>query len=116
MSETIEILESKYRELAEAHGEATQRGDHKAANKNHDGLVALVPKLRALGDKGEAALIGLMNDSSEAVACWAATHCLPFAELAALGVLDTLAKKTGPIGFDARMVAEMWRSGQLVIR
>jgi hypothetical protein len=78
-------------------------------------LVALVPKLRALGDEGEVALFRLMNDSSEGVACWAATHSLPFAELAALEVLDNLAKKTGPIGFDARMVAEMWRSGKLVI-
>ena len=34
MSETIDLLESKYREFAEAHGAATQRGDYKAANKS----------------------------------------------------------------------------------
>lgn len=116
MSETIESLESKYREFAEAHGVATQQGDYKAANKSHDKLVALFHKIKACGSGGEAALLRLMNNECESVVCWAATHSLPFAESEALAVLDTLGKRTGPIGFNAKMVAKQWRSGQLVIQ
>lgn len=111
----VELLESKYREFAEAHGAATIRGDYKAANRNHDKLVALVPKLRACGGEGEAALLRLMADQSEAVACWAATHSLPFAESDALRTLDALAKRTGVWAFNAEMVAQQWRRGELKI-
>lgn len=115
MSEAIETPESKYREFAEAHGAATRRGDYKAANKSYDKLVALVPKLRGYGSEGEAALLRLMNDRSESVAVWAATHSLPFAESDALAVLDTLAKKAGPTGFAAEIVVQQWKRGQLII-
>lgn len=114
-NESIESLESSYREFAIAHGAATLQGDYKAANESCRNLVALLPKLRAYGSEGEDALRRLMNNSSEAVVGWAATHSLPFAELEALGALDKLGDKSGVIAFGAKMTAKQWRSGQLVV-
>jgi hypothetical protein len=60
--ETLEVLVSTYRDLASAHSAATQRGDHKAANKSHDQLLALVPKIKAHGVAGERALMRRIED------------------------------------------------------
>jgi len=116
MNTKIEALETKYREYADAYGAAIERGDHKMANRNHDKLTALLPKLRECSDKGEAALRRLMKDQSDAVAAWAATHSLSFAEADALKVLDVIAQKAGLTAFDAKMVARQWRKGELKIR
>ncbi len=115
MSKTIDTLKTEYRDLAFAHGQATNAGDHKAANRNHDKLVALVPKIRAFGSEGHAALLALLKDQDDAVVCWAATHVLPFDEKQATAVLDDLSKKRGPMGFNAKMVLQQWRKGQLIL-
>jgi hypothetical protein len=81
----------------------------------YDKLIAIDPKLRACGKHGEAVLRRLMKDRSDAVASWAATDSLPFAEAEGLAVLDSIAKKAGSIAFDAEMIAEKWRAGELKI-
>ncbi len=115
MNKTIRTLIEEYRECASAHGNATFRGDYKAANRNHDRLIALVPEIRAYGRPGELALLSLTGDKDEAVACWSATHSLKFDENHALAVLGELAKNAGPIGFNAKMVVQQWNKGQLVL-
>ena len=115
MSKTIDTLKTEYRDLAFAHGQATNSGDHEAANLSHDKLLALVPEIRAYGREGEVALLALTKDQDDAVVCWAATHVLPFDEKRAIAVLDELSKKTGPMGFDAKMVLQQWKRGQLIL-
>ncbi len=115
MKETIQQLIKDYRESASAHGKATFDGDHKAANRNYHKLVALLPKIRAYGNAGEMALLALSADKDESVACWSATHSLKFEENRALSVLSDLAKKAGPIGFNAKMVVQQWAKGQLFL-
>lgn len=115
MNDQVNALETQYRKCAESFGVASVRGDAKAMNKNFDKLAAIGPKLRAYGEKGEAVLRRLMKDRSEAVASWAATDSLPFAEAEALEVLDAIATKNGPIPFSARMTAREWRAGELKI-
>ena len=111
----ITQLEQQYRSYAEAHGAATQKGDYKSANKNHDKLMVVLAAIRKVGSEGESALVRLSNDPNEAVSCWAATHSLPFDEVAALKVLERLSERTGPMGFNAKMVVQQWKSGQLTI-
>jgi hypothetical protein len=115
MSETIHNLKEEYRRLAQAHGRATLSGDYEAANRNHDELVALDPMIRAFGDTGKAALLELVEDADEAVVCWSATHALAFDEARALAALEPLAKKQGPMGFNAKMVIRQWKKGELVL-
>ena len=114
---TMEItqLEQQYRGYAEAHGAATGQGDHRRANKNHDKLMAVLAAIRRAGSEGRAALARLSGDPNESVACWAATHSLPFDEVGALHVLERLSERPGPMGFGARMVIQQWKSGQLSI-
>lgn len=111
----ITDLEQQYRSFAEAHGAATQKGDYKSANKNHDELMEVLASIRKAGSEGQAVLTRLAGDSNEAVACWAATHCLPFDEVAALSVLAPLSEQPGPMGFNAKMVLQQWKNGQLTI-
>jgi hypothetical protein len=115
MSHNVEMLESKYRKYAAEYGAAYQSYDYKRANRNHDKLAALLPKLRALPDRGKEILRRLMKDQSDAVALWAATHSLPIAENDALEMLDFLAKRGGVSSFDAQMVMKEWQSGRLTI-
>lgn len=115
MSNTIDTLKAEYRDLAFAHGQATKTGDYKAANRNHDKLIALVPQIRACGSEGQAALLALTRDQDDAVVCWAATHVLSFDEKQATAVLDELSKKPGPMGFNAKMVLQQWKKGQLIL-
>jgi hypothetical protein len=113
--EELAELQQQYREHAEAHGAATQKGDYKSANKSHDELIAVLALILKAGSAGQVALRRLSQDTNEAVACWAATHCLTFDEPAALSVLERLSERTCLMGFDAKMVVQQWKNGQLVI-
>lgn len=115
MSNQLLRLETEYRNYAESYGKAVERDDTKTANRMFDKINAIGPKLRAHGMKGEAVLRRLMKDRSDAIASWAATDSLPFAEAEALAVLDAIGKKAGSIAFDAEMTAEQWRAGKLKI-
>ena len=115
MNNPLEVLESQYREYGEAFGKAVKRGDSKASNSNYKKGATIARKLKAQGKEGEAVLRRLMRDRSDAVAVWAAADSLPFAEADALAVLDAIARKNGLIPFDARIIAEQWRAGELKI-
>lgn len=115
MMKQVEQLESVYRKCAEAYRVASEVGDAKAKEKNFHKLVSMSRQLRARGNEGEAALHRLMKDPSDAVLTWAAWQSLPFAEKEALKLLDAVSRKRGPIAFDAEMIAEAWRAGELDI-
>jgi hypothetical protein len=115
MSNNAETLAAEYRNYAEEYGAAYRDYDYKRTNRNHDKLVALLPKLRAISDRGEKILRQLMKDPSDAVALWAATHSLPVNEEEALSVLDSIAQRGGVFGFDEKMVIKEWQSGHLKI-
>ena len=116
MTKSVEALELEYRKCGKAFSAAAKLGDPKASNKNFRKRSEIAQALRACGKQGEAALRLLMMDRSDAVAVWAATDSLPFAEADALKVLDRIANKKGLIPFDARIIAEQWRAGELKIR
>jgi hypothetical protein len=115
MNRLTESLESQYRESGEAFGEAIRLGDPKAMDKNYKKRIAIRKRLRACGKQGEEILHHLMKNRSDAVAVWAAADSLVFAEADALEVLDAVAKKNGMIPFNARIIAEQWRAGELDI-
>ena len=114
-TQDAETLETKYRKYADVHGAGFIEGDSKAANRNYDKLAALLPTLRATSDRGEEILRRLMKDPSDAVATWAATHCLPISEEEALSTLRAIAGRGGIIGFSAETVIKEWKSGRLMI-
>lgn len=110
-----DAVEADYRRYADALGEAARRNDVVATNRNYDKLARVRARLKACGRQGEAILRRLMADHSHAIAMRAAVDSLPFAEVEALRILDTIAKGSGLIALDARMSAELWRAGKLKI-
>ena len=110
---TIYEVKEAFRIQAKAHGEATVRGDYKSANRSYDEIVAHLTLIKSFGAAGAAALGELTEDPDEAVMCWSATHLLESDEGKALSVLGPLANKPGPMAFNARMVIQQWRKGEL---
>lgn len=103
----------RYRAAALAHGEATEAGDHRRANKAHQQLVEALRAVRATGDAA-GALGKLMDDPELAVRVWAATHGLEFDPDAAERVLSGIASGGHTIHqFNAEMVLREWRAGRL---
>lgn len=116
MNIAIESLESEYRRCGESFSAAAKLGDAKESDRSFKKRATIRRELRALGKQGEAVLRRLMKDRSDAVSVWAATDSLVFAEREALEVLDSIARKKGLIAFDAKIIAEQWRAGELKIR
>lgn len=116
MTVKIEALEVEYLKCAEAIGRASVLGDAKTMNRNYDKLAVIRAKLKACGAQGQGILRRLMKDSSDAVASLAAIDSLLFAETEGLEVLDSIAKKHGPVAFNARITARQWRAGEFKVR
>ena len=112
MSIPLDAIEFEYQKYAQAFGDASERFDAKATNRNFRKLAAIRAKIKVSGKEGEGVLRRLMKDRSNAVAKCAAADSLHFAEVEALAVLDAIGKKTGAIALDAQIVAELWRSGK----
>ncbi|MCI0538648.1 MAG: DUF2019 domain-containing protein [Verrucomicrobiales bacterium] len=102
----------QYATAAEAHGEATDRGDHKATNRAHDQVIRALRALRKTKE-GDRALLPLLKHTSAHVRTWAATHLLPFEEEQAVAVLESVGRGRGFTAFDARMTLQLWKKGEL---
>ncbi|MCE5185145.1 MAG: DUF2019 domain-containing protein [Planctomycetaceae bacterium] len=111
----IDKVLAEYKFYAEEHGKGTLEGDYKKANKNHDKIIKTLERLRQFGKEGNDALLSLIHDQNQSVRCWAATHCLAFNEKEARNALGQLAREDGIIAFNAKMVLEEWKKGNLQI-
>ncbi|MEJ0091346.1 MAG: DUF2019 domain-containing protein [Limisphaerales bacterium] len=107
-----ELLKS-YAAAAAAHGEATEKGDYRVGNKQHDIIVATYREIRARGLEAQRSLFGLLDHPNEAVRLVAAAHALEFAPEEGATVLELLAKGTSIHGFSARITLEEWKKGSL---
>ena len=102
----------RYREAAEAHGEATKTGDASRANASHDIIASVYRELRASGQ--ESCLLVLLDDTNVSVRAWAAAHALEFAPEVGEPVLSAVVEEdAGLVGFDAEMTLREWRAGRL---
>jgi hypothetical protein len=107
---------ARYVRAAEQHGESMERGDPKSANRAYDQLAEALRALRAMPDRGEAALRDLTNHQSDWVRVWASTDLLPLSEEQALTTLEDLATVESTfVRSDAKMVLKEWRAGRLKV-
>ncbi|OUJ68584.1 DUF2019 domain-containing protein [Hymenobacter crusticola] len=104
---------AQYKQAAIAHGEATAQGNYRAGNHQYEQLSRHYLTLRRAGSEGLAHLLPLLADQNPSVACWAATHLLPYEEQQALDTLTRIATQTGIIAFNAEMTLQAWQSGRL---
>lgn len=109
---TTDQLVEKYREISARHGHAIEAGNHKAANRDFDMIVAINEELRGRGTEAHRQLLGLLNDQEPGTRCWAATDVLVFAPQEGERALAELAKiPKSLVGFTAKMTLQQWKAG-----
>lgn len=82
-------------------------------NQHHDQLAKMYSKLKSRGTAAVALLGSLLQDEDDSVACWAATHLLPYQETQAIATLTRVAATSGIIGFTAAITLQEWQAGRL---
>jgi hypothetical protein len=111
MSKTVV---ERFVDSAITHGETAATGDYKTGNKAYDRKRAAVVELRKLPDRGEAALVALLEHPNLWVKKSAATYLLPLREDLACATLERLELSSNKhLAFDAKMTLQEWRSGRL---
>jgi hypothetical protein len=106
-------LVEAYREAARHHGEATEAGNHKAANKAAERIAAIYSELRRRGRDALAKLLPLLADPAVGVRVWSAAHALEFAPELGVAVLEQLSSARGLAGVSAETTLKEWRGGRL---
>ena len=110
----IHTMIEKYREAARRHGEATERGDDKVANKTAEVIAAAHREIVSCGEAASDALLALLDDVEPGVRLWAAADLLDRYPDKAVPVLAELVSTTRLIGMSAQQTLKEWR-GRLVI-
>jgi hypothetical protein len=110
-TETLKEVVTRYTDAAAAHYEATENGDHRQANPQHDIVAAAYRELRRRGS--ETVLLPLLEDPRPGVRSWAAAHALEFSPQEGERVLEELRTGPGLAGLNAQMTLDTWREGNL---
>ncbi|RZL16784.1 MAG: hypothetical protein EOO62_00190 [Hymenobacter sp.] len=102
-----------YRQAALLHGRATSTGAYQAGNQQYDQLAKVYAALKNQGTAAIALLGSLVQDEDDSVACWSATHLLPYQELQAVATLTRIAATSGILGLTASITLQEWQAGRL---
>lgn len=111
-ADVVQLVNS-YREAAKLHGEATESGDHKAANKAAERIAAIYAELRRRGAAAQAELLPLLAEPALGVRLWAASHALEFSPAEGEVTLKQLSAGGALLGMSADMTLKEWRAGRL---
>ncbi|MDJ0946437.1 MAG: hypothetical protein QNJ30_23540 [Kiloniellales bacterium] len=112
---SLEELLAAYRVAAVAHTKGNDQGTPEQTNEAADRLAAIYQELRRRGPGPLGMLSRYLDDIHPGVRCWAAGHVL-------LGIDTERAEKvlrrlsdqySGALGFNAQMILELWRKGEL---
>jgi hypothetical protein len=111
-ADTVHLVEA-YRNAAKLHGEATDTGDHRAANKSAELIAAIYAELRRRGTAAQRELLPLLTDPVAGVQLWSASHALEFSPDDGESVLKQLSSRGPFLGLTAEMTLKEWRAGRL---
>lgn len=111
MEITEKNIES-YINAAIKHGECTEEGDYKQANKQYKIIQRSLNELK-VSEKGVTQLKDLMEHQSDYVKLWSSTHLLSVEEKKSRQVLMELARKPGFLGLTAQTTLDEWTKGNL---
>ena len=102
-----------FEEAANAHADATEKGDYKVANKNYRIINNVI---NFLDNSNERELLKkFLTHTSESVKSWAATYLLTVYESESIMVLEKIAGGTGIHSLDAATTLNEWRKGNLKV-
>lgn len=108
----IDELKNIFIKAAVIHGEATETGNHKVANKQYDIIVNVYKELQK-NEGGTRELQQLMYYKNPSVQSWAASYCLQFYPDEAKKVLQNVQENGGLVGFSAKITLREWEKGNL---
>ena len=100
MSTTKELIVG-YVDHTTAHGEATEGGDSKRANRAYDALIEDYRSLFKQGDAGMEAIVALLDHPVASVRSWAAVHTIELDQQKAEEALEEVASGSGLVAFGA---------------
>jgi hypothetical protein len=108
---TVDDLIAAFRSAAIAKGDfaGTASLDHKF----HNQMSSALRQLRRLGEPGEIAFRGLLNDNSPHVKSWVAAELLARGDQDAHAVLAAISREPGPVGLSASMTLREYDAGRL---
>ncbi len=110
---SIDQLVETYRDAAKQHGEASEKADHKTANKAAELVAAIYSELRRRGVEAQMALLPLLVDPAPGVRLWSASHALEFSPTEGETCLKQLISGERLLGLSADMTLKEWRAGRL---
>ena len=79
-SQSMTDLIEQYRAFAKRHGQATESGDHKEANKAAEKIAIAYRALQQLGADAQQEIVLQMTDPDPGIRLWSASHSLDFAQ------------------------------------
>lgn len=103
----------KFIKAAIKHGEATETGKYRQTNKQYDILVKCYNDLKSFGENGMIELTKLLEHPNDYVRLWAARYTLIVEPEKSKQTLLELTKRSGFLGFDAKMILSEWEKGNL---
>jgi hypothetical protein len=106
----IESL-SAFINAAIKHGDATESGDYKSANKAYAQIINAKDDLKNAGKL--KLLFELLNHTSISVRLWAAREMLPYYKDESIKVLRDITKLNNIYSLDADTVISEWQKGNL---
>ncbi len=109
-----EKLVMAFAEAAALSGAASDAGDYRNANRQHDSATEIYRELRRRGLIAQQRLLSLLVHHNPWVRYWAAVVALEFAPDEAAPVLATLTEShSPPLRLNANVVLTEWRKGNL---
>ena len=106
----IHNIVTRYVAAAIAHGEATL-DDYRTANEQYSKKRKALHELEDLGRRD--LLLDLLEHDNAFVRCSAAADTLRIDEQRATSALKDLTKERGIVGFNAKMILQEWKKGNL---
>ena len=93
------------------HGDATESGDYKTANKHHQIIIKSILQLYNNGDLMK--IENLLNHKNVSVKLWSAGMLLPFRSSLCEKILKEISKANGMVSFSAEITLQEWKKGTL---
>jgi hypothetical protein len=107
------LLIEHYRQAARQHGDATEIGDYKSANRFAESVATIFAELKRRGPQSRQLLLKCLEYPSPGVRLWAASHALEFAPARAEQALGDLSKAERLVGVSAAATLKEWHRGRL---
>jgi Domain of unknown function (DUF2019) len=109
--ENIADALTEFEIAANQHGEATEQGNYKEANKNYGKIAKVITFLKEQNSINE--LLPLIEHPSLGVRLWASTYLLPVKKEEAIRELKNIIRGGSFCAFTAETTLSEWKKGNL---